>query len=220
MAYLDQDLDLDLDMLNLSTKRKKPRRQVEQRFETVGEIEKDKETETCDSFPVSLMKGSFTWSGTDREYEYDELLKRVFTSLKERNPELYCAYRKTVMMIPRIVKEGSRRMVFQNFKDMCESMSRSQEHFMSYILAELSTTGSIDGQQRMVIKAKLQPQHLETIIRKYFIEYVMCNACKRGSTLLDRDSNTRVVHLRCGTCGASRTVKAVVAGYSAVMTRR
>jgi translation initiation factor 2 subunit 2 len=225
--------DPDLEMLNLLTKKKKPKRHVVQRFSANVEAEENEGTEgtegtertkatvTSVTSEMSVTgNGSFTWSGTDRYYEYDELLKRAFGSLREMNPELYCAYRKTVMMVPRIAREGPRKVVFLNFKEMCESMSRSQEHFMSYILAELNTTGSIDGQQRMVIKARLQPQHVETIVRKYFIEYVMCAACKRGSTILDRDSNTRVVHLRCGTCGASRTVQPVVAGFSAVMTRR
>jgi hypothetical protein len=35
---------------------------------------------------------------------------------------------------------------------------------------------------------------------------VLCNSCKSVDTLLDRDSSTRIMFLRCQQCSASRTV--------------
>jgi translation initiation factor 2 subunit 2 len=46
-------------------------------------------------------------------------------------------------------------------------MNRNQEHVFQFILAELGTTGSIDGSQRMVIRGRFPPKAIENIIRKY-----------------------------------------------------
>lgn len=50
--------------------------------------------------------------------------------------------------------------------------------------------------------------------------YVLCPGCKSVDTLLDRDSATRLMHLRCQQCGASRTVSAIKSGFVARVTRR
>ena len=52
-------------------------------------------------------------------------------------------------------------------------------------------------------------------VRRYVNEYVLCNSCKSPDTLLDRDSATRIMFLRCQQCGASRTVSAIKAGFQA-----
>ena len=41
---------------------------------------------------------------------------------------------------------------------------------------------------------------------RYINDYVVCNSCKSLDTLLDRDSSTRIMFLRCQQCSASRTV--------------
>lgn len=50
--------------------------------------------------------------------------------------------------------------------------------------------------------------------------YVLCNSCKSPDTLLDRDSATRIMFLRCQQCGASRTVAPIKAGFVARTSRR
>ena len=41
---------------------------------------------------------------------------------------------------------------------------------------------------------------------RYINDYVLCSSCKSVDTLLDRDSSTRIMFLRCQQCSASRTV--------------
>ena len=55
---------------------------------------------------------------------------------------------------------------------------REPEHCLSYLLAELGTSGSIDGQQRLVLKGRFTPKGVENIIRRYIVEYVTCKLCK------------------------------------------
>lgn len=165
-------------------------------------------------------KGKYVWSGTDRDYNYDELLDRVYSILKEKNPGLTGGPRRTSMKPPQVVREGTRKTVIMNFADLCKIMNRNTEHVMQFLTAELGTTGSLDGQKRLVVKGRFNSQSTETVLRRYINEYVMCDSCKSLDTLLDRDSATRLMHLRCQQCGASRTVQAIRSGYVARVTRR
>ena len=54
----------------------------------------------------------------------------------------------------------------------------------------------------------------------HICRYVLCPGCKSVDTLLDRDSATRLMHLRCQQCGASRTVSAIKSGFVARVTKR
>lgn len=47
-------------------------------------------------------------------------------------------------------------------------------------------------------------------------EYLTCQMCKSPVTTLTRDAVTRIYFVNCSTCGASRSVAAIKAGYHAV----
>jgi translation initiation factor 2 subunit 2 len=49
---------------------------------------------------------------------------------------------------------------------MCR-LKRTQEHIQSFFLAELGTTGSIDGSERFLIRGKYPPKNIENLLRKY-----------------------------------------------------
>jgi len=46
-------------------------------------------------------------------------------------------------------------------------MHRQPEHVMTFLLAELGTSGSLDGQQRLVVKGRFAPKNFEGILRRY-----------------------------------------------------
>lgn len=71
-----------------------------------------------------------------------------------------------------VAREGTKKTVFTNFMDMCRAMNRQQEHVSAYLLAELGTSGSLDGQQRLVIKGRFLPKSFETVLRRYVNECV------------------------------------------------
>ncbi len=81
--------------------------------------------------------------------------------------------------------------------DITKSINRPAEHLQEYLLAELGTSGSLDGQQRLIMKGRFLPKAFEGCLRRYMNDYVLCNSCKSPDTLLDRDSSTRITFLRC-----------------------
>jgi hypothetical protein len=73
-----------------------------------------------------------------------------------------------------VAREGTKKTVFTNFTELCKAMNRNHEHVSAYLLAELGTSGSLDGQQRLVIKGRFLPKAFETVLRRYVNEWVAC----------------------------------------------
>ncbi|CAI0376981.1 unnamed protein product [Linum tenue] len=181
----------------LKKKKKKP---VETRplSEEIGEGEEDLDDhdhEDDEAEGASLHQERYPWEKSDRDYQYEELLGRVFNILRENNPELSGDRRRTVMRPPQVLREGTKKTVFANFMDLCKSMHRQPDHVMAFLLAELGTSGSLDGQQRLVVKGRFAPKNFEGILRRYINEYVICLGCKSPDTILSKEN--RLFFLRC-----------------------
>ena len=75
----------------------------------------------CFSFIV-VEDESHTWFGSDRDYTYDELLKRVFEIMHDKNPEMVAGKKqKFVMRPPYVVRIGTKKTSFANFADICKT---------------------------------------------------------------------------------------------------
>jgi translation initiation factor 2 subunit 2 len=96
-------------------------------------------------------------------------------------------------------------------------MKRSQEHVLSFFLAELGTTGSIDGSNRLLVRGKYLPKYIESLLRKYIQEYVVCAMCHALNTELHRDPDSRLYFMTCKSCGSMRSVTAIKAGFHATV---
>ena len=94
-------------------------------------------------------------------------------------------------------------------------MKRSPDHVLSFFLAELGTTGSIDGSDRLLVRGKYQPKYIESLLRKYSGESVICSMCRNLDTELSRDPNTRLWYMNCKACRSARSVAAIKAGFHA-----
>lgn len=53
-------------------------------------------------------------------------------------------------------------------------MHRQPEHVMTFLLAEMGTSGSLDGQQRLVVKGRFAPKNFEGILRRYISKFFHC----------------------------------------------
>lgn len=178
--------------------------------EAVVEVESKGESVSVSSSPA------VAWANSDRDYNYTELLERVFSLLREKNPNL--AERKRHAMPPPLLHRiGTRKTMWANFAQICSLMHRQPEHVMSFVLAELGTEGSIDGSQRLVIKGRYMPKQTESLLKKYIVEYVTCHMCRNADTGLTRDSVTRLYFIQCESCGSSRSVAPIKAGFHATM---
>lgn len=69
-----------------------------------------------------------------------------------------------------MAREGTKKTVFTNYMELCKTMNRQPEHVQLFLLAELGTSGSLDGQQRLVVKGRFQPKAFEGVLRRYVNE--------------------------------------------------
>ncbi|MCL7049362.1 hypothetical protein MKW94_027452 [Papaver nudicaule] len=152
-------------------------------------------------------------------YEYEELLARLYNMLTDNNPVLASGERRTtVLRTPQLLREGTRKTVLVNFMEICQLMHREPEHVMSFYLAEMGTSGSLDGTQMLVVRGRFDPKNFEPIQPRYVNEYVMCQGCKGADTVLFKEN--RLIFLRCEDCGSTRSVAPVKAGFVPRVGRR
>merc|ERR1719273_716659 len=102
-------------------------------------------------------EGADPWTGSDRDYQYDELLQRVFGIMRDKNPEMVGGDRKKfVMRPPQVVRVGSKKTAFANFNEIAKMLHRQPKHLLLFLFAELGTSGAIDGSNQLIIKV---PRH-------------------------------------------------------------
>lgn len=206
---MEEDLDLDMDFTK--AKKKKKKKNLD---ELVAEEEAEK-VEDKDSAEDSTL----TWSGSDRDYTYDELLTRVFDILREKNPDMAAGKKqKFVMRPPQVVRIGTKKTSFANFADFCKTLHRMPKHLLDFLLAELGTSGSVDGNNQLIIKGRFQQKQIESVLRRYIKEYVTCHTCRSPDTILRKD--TRLFFLQCETCGSRCSVASIKSGFQAVTGKR
>jgi len=147
-------------------------------------------------------------------YTYEDLLDRVVRILHDNNPDLIEKKRRN-MKPPQLTRVGTKKTLWVNFQEICTMMQRSPDHVYQFFMAELGTEGSIDGQGRLVIRGKYVPKYIESLLRKYIVEYVTCQMCRSPNTELTKDSGSRLHFCKCGDCGSSRSVAPIRSGYHA-----
>ncbi|KAL1456970.1 hypothetical protein WDU94_001650 [Cyamophila willieti] len=208
---LDDSFDINMDF-SKSKKKKKKKKELE---ELMAE-EEDRRQEERDN---ELEDESHTWIGSDRDYTYDELLSRVFEIMREKNPDMVAGKKqKFVMRPPQVVRIGTKKTSFANFTEICKTLHRLPKHLLDFLLAELGTSGSVDGNSQLIIKGRFQQKQIENVLRRYIKEYVTCHTCRSPDTILQKD--TRLFFLQCETCGSRCSVASIKSGFQAVTSKR
>nr|XP_031826887.1 eukaryotic translation initiation factor 2 subunit 2 isoform X2 [Nomia melanderi] len=207
---VDNTFDLDMDFSKTKKKKKKKKDLDELVAEEERKEIEDKENE---------HEETSLWFGSDRDYTYDELLVRVFNIMREKNPDMVAGKKqKFVMRPPQVVRIGTKKTSFANFTEICKTLHRQPKHLLDFLLAELGTSGSVDGNSQLIIKGRFQQKQIENVLRRYIKEYVTCHTCRSPDTILQKD--TRLFFLQCETCGSRCSVASIKSGFQAVTGKR
>ncbi|XP_022083915.1 eukaryotic translation initiation factor 2 subunit 2-like [Acanthaster planci] len=209
----DFDADLDFDLTKKKKKKKKPKLD-DLGADTLDDSNKENEEKT------ELKDTSGTaWAGTERDYLYDELLTRVFDIIRAKNPDMVTGEKKRfIMRPPQVVRVGTKKTSFVNFTDICKMLHRPTEHLLAFLLAEMGASGSIDGNNQLIIKGRFQQKQVENILRRYIKEYVTCHTCRSSDTFLHKEN--RLFFLQCERCQSRCSVTSIKSGYQAVTAKR
>jgi len=223
-ATTGEEEDANLaDMLDLSKKKKKKKKKdkKDKSEESTSNPSGDVDGEEKFAEQRRLILEYETAHGEEEDmydrkadYTYDDMLERIMTTIHAQNPELIEKKRRT-MKPPQLTRVGTKKTLWVNFQEICTMMQRSPQHVFQFFMAELGTEGSIDGNQRLVIRGKYVPKYIESLLRKYIVEYVTCQMCRSPNTELTRDSGSRLYFIQCRDCGSSRSVAPISSGYHA-----
>ncbi|KAK8722916.1 hypothetical protein OTU49_012122 [Cherax quadricarinatus] len=204
--------DFDLDMDFSKAKKKKPKKKKG----LVDLIAKDESVIDSDDKELETGDGCL---GSEHDYTYDELLERAFNQLREKNPEMATGEKKKfVMKPPQVVRIGSKKTAFANFAEICRLLHRMPKHVLQFLLAELGTSGSIDGSNQLIIKGRFQQKQIENVLRRYIKEYVTCHTCRSPDTILQKDA--RLYFLQCEQCNSRCSVAPIKSGFQAVANKQ
>lgn len=147
---------------------------------------------------------------------YSQLLDRFYGILKEKNPELAGGQQQRLKIPPpEVLRDGSKKTLFANVQQIAQVLQRNPSHLIQYLFAELGTSGSIDGEQRLIIKGRFQPKNIEGVLRRYIQEYVICRTCKSMNTELKREAANRLHFIVCKACGSTKSVTSIRTGFTA-----
>lgn len=171
---------LDLSALKKKKKTKKvPKDDFEQQLAAAGAAEaaETEEPTTADPEASGLQDGdihggSGIWAHDEtKAINYDSLLHRFFALLHDSHPDLATSGGKSYKIPPpQCLREGNKKTIFANINDICKRMKRTDEHVTQFLFAELGTSGSVDGNRRLVIKGRFQQKQIENVLRRYIGE--------------------------------------------------
>ncbi|XP_023164399.1 eukaryotic translation initiation factor 2 subunit 2 [Drosophila hydei] len=208
----EEEINLDMDFTMAKKKKKSKKKDLDELFADKMDDDKSEDKE-------NIEDNSSTWAGSDRDYTYDELLKRVFEIILDKNPDMAAGRKpKFVMRPPQVLRVGTKKTSFANFMDIAKTLHRLPKHLLDFLLAELGTSGSMDGNQQLIIKGRFQPKQIENVLRRYIKEYVTCHTCRSPETILQKD--TRLFFLQCESCGSRCSVASIKSGFQAVTGKR
>jgi translation initiation factor 2 beta subunit (eIF-2beta)/eIF-5 len=99
--------------------------------------------------------------------------------------------------LPQVVKRGRRRTCIDNLDVLCRELDRDVHHLSNFIKQHLGVPGSVQrDSQTLILKGTVyySRQDIETVIRLYAWQYVMCHECRSHTTIL----RTRSLDCHCG----------------------
>ena len=152
--------------------------------------------------PKTKAKKQTETSDNTGLYSYDELLTKVFRLCNnEQKSET-----KKFIVLPQVqlAREGSKRVVWQNFEKICTILNRNPEDVRVFVLEELMAQGTMDSQGGLTMKVKVQPSQVENVIMHYAQVYVQCPVCKSLNTELIKENRIQFVH--CNDCSSHNSV--------------
>ncbi|KAF7990448.1 hypothetical protein HCN44_000253 [Aphidius gifuensis] len=207
---VDSILNLDMDFANTKKKKKKRKELVELVSAQDNTNIENNENDTVEQD---------VWIDNERDYTHEELLERIFSIMREKNPDMVAGKKqKFIMRPPQVVRIGTKKTSFVNFTEICKTLHRQPKHLLDFLLAELGTSGSVDGNSQLIIKGRFQQKQIENVLRRYIKEYITCHTCKSPDTILQKD--TRIFFLQCETCGSRCSVANIKSGFQAVTGKR
>ena len=147
----------------------------------------------------------------DFPFSYDQMLARITHILTQNDP--YSKETNKLQLQPiQFDKVGSKKFKWSNFREFANSLNRQAEHMAQFVGAGLGIEPILQEEALLMEGRRFDKESLQTITRKYILDYVKCPFCSSTSTDLYRDSSIREYILKCNACQSKKTMTAIKGG--------
>ncbi|MCW1297951.1 MAG: translation initiation factor IF-2 subunit beta [Candidatus Parvarchaeota archaeon] len=135
------------------------------------------------------------------EYDYNEMLERIYKNLPEKVRE------RVRFEIPKVESfiQGNRTIV-TNLTHISNYLKRDINHLLKFLSRELATSGNIED-YRVIFTGRFPTSLLNSKIEKYVNEFVICAECKKPDTRFEKED--RITFIKCLACGARKPIRAI-----------
>lgn len=157
--------------------------------------------------------------GTPGGFQYNDMLSRATTLM--RAVGIGETNRSIEIPPPLMERIGSKRIVISNFAAICAAIGRTTIEVQKYFERQTSATTSLDGNEGLILKMKLDGKGVERIFDKFLDEWITCKVCKSIDTTLEKEkSMNRLYKIMCNKCKAFRHQEMTESAYAANTTKR
>ena len=133
--------------------------------------------------------------------EYEEMLDKLYKELPKKTktaerfemPDFTC------------FTQG-KQTIIKNLSEVANKLRRDPNHIIKFLSKELAVPGTFDG-TRGILHGNFRDDLMQSRLKKYIDEFVLCNECKKPDTELIVFEGVK--HKRCEVCGARAPVKAI-----------
>lgn len=98
--------------------------------------------------------------------------------------------------------------IVKNLGDIAKAINRKPDLISKYLIKELGTAGTHDG-QHLTVKGQFRQSQIQDRLDAFLDEFVLCSECKRPDTKILRED--RINFLVCEACGARRSLGSIKA---------
>jgi translation initiation factor 2 subunit 2 len=133
--------------------------------------------------------------------DYNEMLDRGI----EQTPDTEGSSSRFEVPEPDVRQEGH-ATVFENFRDVCQDLSREPDHLLKFLQDELGTSAHIDESDRARLTGEFSTDRIRDALDAYSERFVLCSECGLPDTNIEREQGTEV--LQCTACGARSSTSA------------
>ena len=130
--------------------------------------------------------------------DYEEMLKRAEKKIPEKINQT------SRFEVPKVKGHiQGNKTIISNFGTIASVLNRKPEHLLKFLLKELATPGEMH-KGAIIIGRKVSASLINEKINKYVRIYVLCPACGKPDTKLEKEGNTWFI--KCMACGTKRPV--------------
>ena len=136
-------------------------------------------------------------------YDTIELVDKIYSELDN----LHDNKKEKLNIAQPIVVLENRKTFIANFRELCQTINRSEASIKQFIDDEFKETSSISENGALIIARTIPgaKSGIKKILNNYISKYIICSECKSIKTNICKES--RITYLNCNNCLSKKAIE-------------